>query len=126
MKVLVTGATGFIGRSLLLRLRRDGHEVTAWVRSSSRARALLGPEIELIEGGADGARWRLALVLTDAVVNLAGEPVLPRRWTTKRRQVLVDSRVKLTDQIVQAMAEAPVRPRVFISSSAVGLLRRSG
>jgi len=120
MKILVTGATGFIGRSLVQRLRRDGHEVAAWVRSADRARALFGDEIELIEAEGGDSRLRVAMVLTDAVVNLAGEPVLPRRWTQKRRQALVESRVNLTDQIVQAMAEAPFRPRVLISSSAVG------
>ena len=48
MKVFVTGATGFIGRALVLALRQKGHSVVAWVRSEARARALLGHDVELL------------------------------------------------------------------------------
>ena len=120
MHVLVTGATGFIGRALVLRLRRDGHEVSAWVRSPERARALLGEEISLIDASSGSGALRVALLVSDAVVNLAGEPILPRRWSGNRRRALAASRLGLTDQIVQALAESPARPRVLVSSSAVG------
>ena len=49
MRVLVTGATGFIGRALVPRLQRDGHTVVAWVRSPARARGLLGAAVELVQ-----------------------------------------------------------------------------
>ena len=48
MRVLVMGATGFIGRALIPRLQCDGHAVVAWVRSPARARSLLGGEVELV------------------------------------------------------------------------------
>ena len=48
MKVFVTGATGFIGRALVLALQRKGHSVIAWVRDEARARALLGEDVELL------------------------------------------------------------------------------
>ena len=48
MRVLVMGATGFIGRALIPRLQCDGHAVVAWVRSPARARTLLGAEVELV------------------------------------------------------------------------------
>ncbi|MBM4194955.1 MAG: TIGR01777 family protein [Gemmatimonadetes bacterium] len=117
MRVLVTGATGFIGRALIPRLHRDGHAVVAWVRSPARARGLLGPEVELVQvEAALGA----AIEGADAVVNLAGEPLLGGRWTADRRKVLEDSRIKVTEQLVRAVAGARTRPRVFISGSAVG------
>ena len=47
MRVLVTGATGFIGRALVPRLRRDGQAVVAWARSEARARGLLGGPVEI-------------------------------------------------------------------------------
>ena len=48
MRVFVTGATGFIGRALIPRLQRDGHDVVAWVRSPARARGVLGADVELV------------------------------------------------------------------------------
>lgn len=117
MKVLLTGATGFLGRALTLALRRGGHEVRAWVRSVERARALLGDQAEILE--ADEARLGAALEGVDAVVNLAGEPILSR-WTGKRRGELRASRVDLTARLVRALEGAKRRPRVLISASAVG------
>ena len=120
MRVFVTGATGFVGRALIPRLQRDGHAVVAWVRSPARARGLLGAEVELVH--ADTAPDGLvgAIERSDAVVNLAGEPLMGGRWTAARRAVLEDSRIAVTEQLVRAMAEAKSRPRVFISGSAVG------
>ena len=120
MRVFVTGATGFIGRALIPRLQRDGHAVVAWVRSPVRARGLLGAEVELVH--ADTARGGLvaAIERCDAVVNLAGEPLMGGRWTASRRAVLERSRVAVTGQLVQAMAEVKTCPRVLISGSAVG------
>ena len=120
MRVFVTGATGFVGRALIPRLQRDGHAVVAWVRSPARARGLLGAEVELVH--ADTAPDGLvgAIERSDAVVNLAGEPLMGGRWTAARRAVLEGSRIAVTEQLVRAMAEAKSRPRVFISGSAVG------
>jgi uncharacterized protein len=120
MRVLVTGATGFIGRALVPFLRRDGHEVVAWVRSEGRARASLGAEVDTLEAstGRDGLVAELGRC--DAVVNLAGEPVMGGRWTRSRRAALRDSRVGVTEHLVSALAACPARPSVFVSSSAVG------
>ncbi len=120
MRVFVTGATGFIGRALIPRLQRDGHVVVAWVRSPARARGLLGAEVELVQAEAPPGALVAAIEGSDAVVNLAGEPLMGGRWTAGRRQILEDSRITVTEQLVRAMAEARTRPRVFISGSAVG------
>ena len=48
MRILVTGATGFIGRALVPRLQRDGHAIVAWVRSETRALALLGADVGVV------------------------------------------------------------------------------
>ena len=49
MNIFITGATGFIGRALTLRLRRDGHEVVAYVRDKKRAASQLGMEVSFLE-----------------------------------------------------------------------------
>jgi uncharacterized protein (TIGR01777 family) len=120
MRVFVTGATGFIGRALVPRLQRDGHAVVAWVRAPERARGLLGADVELVQAEAAPGALVAALEGSDAVVNLAGEPLMGGRWTAGRRQILEDSRIAVTEQLVRAMAETKSRPRVFVSGSAVG------
>jgi hypothetical protein len=123
MRVFLTGATGFLGRALVLALRRGGHSVLAWVRSEGRARALLGDQAELVRAthpAADAdSELQAALETCDAVVNLAGEPILAR-WSAKRRAALRASRVDLTARLVRALAALGRKPRVLVSGSAVG------
>ena len=120
MRVLITGATGFIGRALIPRLQREGHSVTAWVRSEARARSQLGADAEIIPTGHGFDALVAALERCDAVVNLAGEPIMGGRWTAARRAVLAGSRIAVTELLVRAVAQARHRPQVLISSSAVG------
>ena len=120
MRVLITGATGFIGRALVPILRREGHQLIALVRSVERARSLLGAEVEVVPLSAGTNALRAGLERSDAVVNLAGEAIMGGRWTEARRQLLVESRLHLTKQLVSAIAEARPRPRTLISGSAVG------
>lgn len=117
MRILVTGATGFVGRALILRLQRDGHAIRALVRSPRRARDLLGAEVELAPVEEGIAR---AVAGCDAIINLAGESVAQGRWTATRKRGLWDSRVALTQSLVAAIAADPERPRVLVSASAVG------
>ena len=118
MNVFITGATGFLGRALTLRLRRDGHSVTALTRNPAKARSLLGTEATVVETGTDLSH---ALDAADAVVNLAGEPLLGARWDEEKKRRIRHSRVDFTRELVQAMKKAEQRPRVLISGSAVGI-----
>ena len=120
MHVFLTGSTGFIGRSLVHRLLSDGHRVSAWVRSEAKARAVLGTEVELIEAATPTAAVLTMMCAADAVVHLAGAGVFDGRWTRRRKRELVDSRVALTRQLVDAMRESDKRPAVFVSASGVG------
>jgi hypothetical protein len=120
MRVLITGATGFIGRALVPILRREGHQLIALVRSEERARSLLGAEVETVALSSGAHGLKQALERSDAVVNLAGEAIMGGRWTETRRRALVESRVQLTQQLVTAISEAQARPKTLISGSAVG------
>ena len=126
MKILITGATGFVGQRLVARLLREGHAVRAWVRAPARAAKLLGPQVDLIDAAGGLAVMQTAVADVDAVLNLAGEPVIGKRWTEKRKHQLWASRVDLTDMIVDAIAAAPARPRVLVSTSAVGYYGDTG
>lgn len=120
MRILVTGATGFIGRALVLRLQGDGHRVTALVRKEVHARSLLGSDLKLLEASAGISALATEVSRCDAIVNLAGEPIFGGRWTAARRKAISDSRISITSAIVDAIAQSPARPSVMVSASAVG------
>jgi uncharacterized protein (TIGR01777 family) len=120
MRVFIAGATGFIGRALVPRLHREGHTVVAWVRSEQRARNVLGAEVETLSTSVDLPELARTLAECDAVVNLAGEPLMGGRWTDARRRLLESSRIDVTERIVHALATARRRPAVLVSGSAVG------
>src|ERR1043165_8139999 len=88
MRILIAGATGFIGRALVARLQRNGHSVVVWVRSEQRAFSLLGGDVDVISIAAGHEPLTEALSQCDGVINLAGEPLLGKRWTAARRAVL--------------------------------------
>ena len=117
MRVFITGATGFIGRALTLRLLGAGHQVVAWVRDGARARGVLPSDVELVSTNSNIADQ---IARADAVVNLAGEPVFAGRWTPARKRAIAESRLNLTRAIANTIAQASSRPAVFISASAVG------
>lgn len=113
MKVVVAGANGLIGSHLVRALRGRGDEVAALVRSP-RAPG----DVRWDPGSADG--WTRALDGCDAVVNLAGANVGAKRWSEGYKREIRESRIRSTRALVDAMAAAERRPRVFVSASAVG------
>jgi len=121
MKIFVTGATGFIGSQLTKSLVSDGHEVTALTRDAAKARSGLDPKVRIVEGyPLDVGPWLDEIGRHDAIVNLCGEAILKDKWTPARKQTLLDSRLKPTRLIVEAMERAKTRPKVLISGSAIG------
>lgn len=120
MKVLVTGASGFIGSALRRALAEAGHQAVALVRRAPRPGAA---EIHWDPGGAiDAATFTGA----DAVVHLAGENVGAGRWTAERKARILNSRVQGTQTVAAAMARANPLPRVLVSASANGIYGDTG
>jgi uncharacterized protein (TIGR01777 family) len=117
--VLVTGATGLIGRRLVDDLLREGHAVRALSRSGSGARLPAAVEVQDWNGRTLPPE---AVFRTRAVVHLSGEPVFGGRLTPERKRRIRDSRIESTRQIVEAMAALPEddRPECFVCASAVG------
>ncbi|HVK75026.1 MAG TPA: TIGR01777 family oxidoreductase [Kofleriaceae bacterium] len=124
MRVVVTGATGLIGRPLVRALRARGDSVVALVRDEARARRALGPglaDVELeVANLEEPGRWQARLA-ADAVVHLAGEPIAARRLDARQKQRVRDSRVESTRVIVEGLeALAPAaRPRVLVTASGI-------
>lgn len=123
MRVLITGATGTIGLALADALRSRGDRVVALSRDPERGQRVLGDGAE-VHGWADPVGTpppAEALRGADGVVHLLGEPIA-QRWSADAKQRIRDSRIKSTEQLVQALAGLPEgeRPAVLVSQSAVG------
>ncbi|MEM7194456.1 MAG: TIGR01777 family oxidoreductase [Pseudomonadota bacterium] len=115
MKILITGGTGLIGRALCARL--GSHDVTVFSRVPSRVTELCGNDVRSMSSLDD---W-IPSASFDAVINLAGEPIVGRRWSEARKNMLRDSRIGVTAELLEKMQSADVRPQTFISGSAIGL-----
>ena len=99
MKILVTGATGFIGRQALLHLRDQGHEIVVLTRDPQKAPVRLPIVCKIFS-------WREtsqpppeeAFADVEAVVHLAGENII-NRWTPSRKKKIIQSRIESTRQL---------------------------
>ncbi|MGD0947732.1 MAG: TIGR01777 family oxidoreductase [Candidatus Binatia bacterium] len=122
MRILITGATGFIGSHLVRRLLAGGHTVVALTRNVESARRLLPVRCECRAWDPGSGPQAADLQGVGAVVHLAGEGILDRRWTSARKQVLLESRVTGTRALVRALAALPAtaRPATLLSASAIG------
>src|SRR5581483_8396570 len=121
MKIVVTGATGFIGRPLCMAFLEADHAVTVLSRDANKARGKLGIKVRSLTWGADASEeWKQAVAEADVVVHLAGEGVGARRWTPEFKETLRASRVETTRALVEAMRGSKNQPGALISASAVG------
>jgi uncharacterized protein (TIGR01777 family) len=120
MRIVITGGTGLIGRSLAEQMAGEGHEVIVLSRNPSRAKDFL-PGVMLVQWDAQSAEgWSQWADGADAIVNLAGAGLADWLWTKSRKQILVDSRVKAGEAVSSAVAMVERKPRVVIQASAIG------
>lgn len=116
MRILITGGTGLIGRQLCKALLAEGHQLTVLSRHPETVAVKCGAAVQAM---ATLDEWQPERTF-DAVINLAGEPIVDKYWSAQRKQVLWDSRVTLTGRLVQRIAAARQKPAVLLSGSAVG------
>jgi uncharacterized protein len=114
--VLVSGATGFIGGHLVRRVVARGDQVIVLTRNPDIALNRFGPHVRIVtDVGSLDESTRI-----DAIVNLAGAPILGFPWTRSRRRALIASRVHTTRALTSLMGRLATPVRVFVSASAIG------
>lgn len=114
MKILVTGSSGLVGSAVVRQLTADGHFVVRLVRRNpDRSRG------DLTWDPTTGRVERAGLEKLDAVVHLAGEPLLGW-WTENKKKNIHRSRVQATEFLMEALAGLTAHPRVIVSASAIG------
>lgn len=125
MKVFITGGTGLVGSRLVSRLKQRQHEVVLLSRRAGVAREKFGTTATVVEGDPmQAGAWMDSAANCDAVIHLAGENVFGKRWSEDFKKLLVDSRVKSTNNVVQALARNPKSAdgtaKVLVNASAIG------
>ena len=120
MRVVVTGATGLVGRAVVADLIAHGDEAVVLSRNASRAQSSL-PGIAAAHTWAplQGPPPSDALAGADAVVHLLGESLLGR-WTRRKKRAIYDTRVVSTRNLIAALEEQTPRPAILVSASAMG------
>jgi uncharacterized protein (TIGR01777 family) len=120
MRILVTGASGFVGRALCQALAARGDRLVVLLRQPGSAGGL-PPGTERVQWDAmTGPPPERALAGVDAIVHLAGETV-SQRWTVERKRRIRDSRVLGTRHLIDAVEHRSDRPRTLVNASAIGI-----
>ena len=118
MRVIVTGATGFIGGALVRALLARGDTPVALTRNVEKARKRLPPGVEAVQWDArDEGSWMEVFNSADGIVNLAGEPAFTKPWTARQKQRIRQSRIDVTEAVVNAIGKANSRPSVLVNGS---------
>jgi uncharacterized protein (TIGR01777 family) len=119
MKLVITGASGFIGTALCQQLLQQGHTLTLFTRGAPREP---NTGVKRWHHWTPGTLrdWDSELDGVDGVINLAGEPIAEIKWSATQRRRLEKSRVDSTHVLVQGCAKAKHTPKFLINASAVG------
>jgi uncharacterized protein (TIGR01777 family) len=126
MKVVITGATGFVGQVIVKQLLAAGDEVIVLTRNVAKAAITLGstcryyqwddkeslPPLEALEGA-------------DGVINLMGETI-SNRWDDQQKKKIYDSRIYGTRKLIEGFEKLNQKPKVFVSTSAIGIYGNRG
>jgi uncharacterized protein (TIGR01777 family) len=113
MNILITGGTGFIGTPLTQELRKSGNDVTVTTRRQTDTK-------EKLSWNPPGLIPQNIISKFDGIINLAGEPIAPARWTEERKKGILSSRIDTTRALVESIKAADTKPKVLISASAIG------
>src|SRR4030081_2834498 len=132
MNILMVGATGLVGTALVKTFTAEGHTVYRLMRAETAKRDAKQSGVFDLPwnpssgeiGGSDGSGS--LQIPVDAVINLAGAPVVGGRWTKERKALLRSSRVDTTRGLVSAIAKMAKPPRVLVSASAIGYYGNRG
>jgi hypothetical protein len=118
MKILITGGTGLIGRHFIKAFQQP-YQFTVLTRNIDKARQSLPDGIEFIEKLPEQNRF-------EAIINLAGEPIVDKRWSAAQKEKICQSRWQITEQIIDMINRSELKPSCLISGSAIGYYGDTG
>lgn len=120
-KIIVTGATGLIGKKLVNSLIDKKYEVVVFSRDLQKAKLQLPKVKEFVEWDyKKPEKWKSSLEKIDGVIHLAGVNLFARRWNKEFKKEILDSRQISTNNLVEAIKQCTNKPKVLISASGIG------
>ncbi len=126
-RIILTGATGFIGRPLAAELRAAGYETIVLTRDARKAAPPSDPDLRLITwDGRTAEGWGPLADGARAIINLAGDNLAEGRWTRAKKSRILNSRTAAGAAVVEAVRSARAKPAVVIQASAVGFYGSRG
>lgn len=118
MNVLISGGTGFIGQAIVKHMVDLGHTVIVLTRQSGKQDAANIKYAQWLNGNENPLKNFSNI---DVVINLAGDPLNRGRWTTKKKERILTSRIDTTDALLENIQQLPSKPKLLINASAIGI-----
>ena len=120
-RIVVTGATGLIGRKLVRALIQRGDNVIVFSRDAEKAKSFFPKAMESVEWNYQHPeQWKYKIENSDAVVHLAGVNLFAKRWNDEFKKSIIESRQVSTMNLADAIKSCDKKPEVFISASGIG------
>ena len=114
-RIIITGASGFMGRALCKHLYTNGYEVIALSRNPNRSSKLLGEHIKVIGwDGKSSSGWEDYADGSYAIINLAGENIGTGRWNYNKKKAILESRLNAGNAVINAITNVTNKPKVLI------------
>ncbi|MDE3838013.1 TIGR01777 family protein [Bacillus methanolicus] len=119
MKITITGGTGLVGKALAAELAKEGHEILILTRNANRKN--ISNNCRFIQWLNEGDNPQKDVEGTDVIINLAGESINSGRWTTEQKKKIKNSRLHVTESILNIISQLNKKPTALINASAVGI-----
>lgn len=119
--ILITGGTGLIGRALSEEFAEQGFKVIVFTRNPEANKKFATDFVRYAPWDVEAGTYdRPALQAADIIVHLAGENIAAKKWTAKRKEEIVSSRIKSSELLIKAIRETPNKVKTIVSASAIG------
>jgi len=130
-RLVITGATGLIGKELTKKFLKAGYSVTVITRNSNKARHIFADTVDIIEWYLNDKNKSVENICPKingafAVINLAGENIGSFRWNKRKKNLILHSRLKSVDILYNALKNCPQKPSLYLGASAIGYYGNTG